>query len=172
MPPSDTDRSFAYERSRGYTVRNMDHPESHAPAANSDVYVVEDQVGFLLRRAHQRHAALFQQGVSEAELTPTQFTALVKMAEHGRITQNQLGRHTAMDPATIQGVVRRLIARGLARRVPDPLDRRTAVLSASPAGLALAASCIAAARRITEATLSPLDADERRRFLYLLRKLA
>ena len=141
-------------------------------AADQAGYVVEDQVGFLLRRAHQRHAALFQQGIGAADLTPTQFTALVKMAEHGRVTQNQLGRYTAMDPATIQGVVRRLIARGLAHRVPDPQDRRTAVLSASPAGLALAASCVAAARRITEATLAPLDAAERLQFLFLLRKMA
>ncbi len=135
-------------------------------------YIVEDQVGFLLRRAHQRHAALFQHGIGDPDLTPTQFTALVKMAEHGRVTQNQLGRYTAMDPATIQGVVRRLIARGLAHRVPDPLDRRTAVLSASPAGLALAACCIARACRITDATLSPLDAAERQQFLRLLRKMA
>lgn len=38
-----------------------------------------------------------------------------------------LGRHTAADRATIQGVVRRLIGRGLVHRGRDPLDRRTVV---------------------------------------------
>ncbi len=138
-----------------------------------DGYAVEDQVGFLLRRAHQRHAALFQEGIAAAaDLTPTQFTALIKTVELGRVTQNQLGRLAAMDPATIQGVVRRLTARGLVRRLPDPLDRRTAVLMPTAAGSALAARAVVCAWRITEATLQPLDAAERRHFLALLRKLA
>ncbi len=136
-------------------------------------YVVEEQVGFLLRRAHQRHAALFQEGIAEAaELTPMQFTALIKTVELGRVTQNHLGRLAAMDPATVQGVVRRLIARGLVRRTPDPMDRRTAVLTATEEGVALARRAVACARRITEATLLPLDAEERQRLLALLRKLA
>lgn len=137
-----------------------------------DGYLVEDQVGFLLRRAHQRHAALFQEQMADADLTPTQFTALIKVVELGRVTQNQLGRLVATDPATIQGVVRRLTARGLVRRTHDPMDRRTAVLAATPAGLDVSARAVALARRITEATLEPLDAAERLRFLALLRKLS
>ena len=136
-----------------------------------DGYAVEDQVGYLLRRAHQRHAALFLEGMAEAELTPTQFTALIKTVELGRVTQNHLGRLAAMDPATIQGVVRRLIARGLVRRAPDPMDRRTAVLTPTAEGVALAARAVACARRITEATLLPLDGGERRCLLAQLRKL-
>ena len=136
-----------------------------------DGYAVEEQVGYLLRRAHQRHAALFLEGMAEAELTPTQFTALIKTVELRRVTQNHLGRLAAMDPATIQGVVRRLIARGLVRRGPDPMDRRTAVLTPTPEGVALAARAVASARRITEATLLPLDGEEQRRLLALLRKL-
>ena len=54
-----------------------------------------------------------------------------------------------MDPATIQGVVRRLIARGLMRRGRDPMDRRTAVLEPTEAGVALIASVVASARRST-----------------------
>jgi MarR family transcriptional regulator, lower aerobic nicotinate degradation pathway regulator len=137
-----------------------------------DGYVVEDQVGFLLRRAHQRHTTLFQDGIGDHELTPTQFTALIKVVELGRVTQNLLGRLAAMDPATIQGVVKRLIARGYMRRSPDPLDRRTAVLAPTPEGVAAASRAVPCARRITEATLEPLDADERRRLLALLRKIA
>jgi DNA-binding MarR family transcriptional regulator len=134
-------------------------------------YVVEEQVGFLLRRVQQRHAAIFQEGMQHADLTPTQFTALVKVVELGRTTQNHLGRLAAMDPATIQGVVRRLTARGLIRRMQDPADRRTAVLAPTPAGLALIARAVASARAITEATLAPLSANERALFLSLLRKM-
>ena len=135
-------------------------------------YVVDDLFGFLLRRAHQRHAAIFLDGMQALELTPTQFTALIKIVTHKRVTQNLLGRLVATDPATIQGVVRRLTARGLVLRVRDPLDRRTAVLTATPAGQDLAARAAAVARSITQATLQPLAPDERHHLLDLLRKLA
>jgi DNA-binding MarR family transcriptional regulator len=146
--------------------------ESERAGAVLGDYRVEDQVGFLLRRANQRHTAIFADGMVEADLTPTQFTALVKVVEHGQVTQNLLGRLAAMDPATIQGVVRRLIDRGLVARTADPLDRRTIVLAPTDTGLALMARAVMAARRITEATLEPLDAQERAALSSLLRKIA
>lgn len=134
-------------------------------------YRVEAQVGFLLRRANQRHTAIFADGMAEAELTPTQFTALVKVVELGQVTQNHLGRLAAMDPATIQGVVRRLIDRGLVAGADDPMDRRTIVLAPTAAGVALAGRAVVAGRFITEATLEPLSAEERAALLSLLRKI-
>jgi DNA-binding MarR family transcriptional regulator len=134
-------------------------------------YAVEEQVGFLLRRAHQRHTAIFQDTMAASDLTPTQFTALVKIVGLGRVTQNHLGRLAAMDPATIQGVVRRLTGRGLVRRLPDPLDRRAAVLVPTDSGTTLAAAAVRQGRYITEATLAPLAPAERDHLLALLRKL-
>lgn len=134
-------------------------------------FTVENHIGFLLRRAHQRHVALFSAGMAHVELTPTQFTALLKAVELGRITQNHLGRLAAMDPATIQGVVRRLIARGLMRRGPDKMDRRTAVLQPTDAGVALITDVVACARRSHEAALAPLSPEERVHVLALLRKM-
>ena len=55
------------------------------------------------------------------ELTPTQFAALVKVHDIGQVSQNQLGRLTAMDPATIQGVIQRLEARKLIERARGAL---------------------------------------------------
>ena len=134
-------------------------------------FVVEDHVGFLLRRAHQRHVSLFTAGLAQADLTPTQFTALLKTVQLGQITQNHLGRLAAMDPATIQGVVHRLIARGLIRRGRDPMDRRTAVLEPTEAGIALMNSVVHCARHSHEAALAPLSPQERTQVLALLRKM-
>jgi DNA-binding MarR family transcriptional regulator len=160
-------------------MRHLDLPgktlskatETAPTASVLDGYVVQDQVGFLMRRVNQRHTAIFQDGMAEAELTPTQFTALVKVVELGRVTQNHLGRLAAMDPATIQGVVRRLIDRDLVSRTADPLDRRTIVLAPTPAGLTLAARAVVAARLITAATLEPLTQQERGQLQSLLQKL-
>ena len=137
----------------------------------SDAFALEDHVGFLLRKAHQRHAALFLEAACDHALTPTQFAALTKVVELGRVTQNQLGRYVAMDPATIQGVIKRLTARGLIQRTHDPMDRRTAVLAPTPAALDLIATAVACAQRAHDAALSPLSADEQVLFLTLLRKM-
>lgn len=135
-------------------------------------YALEDQVGHLLRRAHQRHAAIFQEGIGSAALTPMQWAALATLVREGKASQNRLGRLTAMDPATIQGVVRRLRARGLITRSADPSDRRASVLAPTGAGSALVEATLPAAFAISEATLAPLDPAERRIFLQLLQRMA
>jgi DNA-binding MarR family transcriptional regulator len=141
--------------------------DDDAPAG----YMLEHQVGHLLRRAHQRHTTIFQDGMGETQLTPTQYAALVKIRDQGQISQNQLGRLTAMDPATIQGVVQRLAARGLVDRTPDSADRRLMQLRLTAKGRALVQSAIARGIAISEATLTPLSEAERPLFLSLLRKL-
>lgn len=140
--------------------------------SDASTYALEDQVGHLLRRAHQRHAAIFQEGIGAAALTPMQWAALVTLAREGKASQNRLGRLTAMDPATIQGVVRRLRARGLVTRSADPADRRASVLAPTEAGVALVEATLPAACAISEATLAPLDPAERRIFLQLLQRMA
>ena len=87
-------------------VREKTVPSLDGEGTPFNGFHLEEHVGFLLRRAHQRHVALFLEAVETHALTPTQFAALYKAVEVGRVTQNRLGRLTAMDPATIQGVVR------------------------------------------------------------------
>ena len=96
-------------------------------------YVLEEQVGFILRQVWQRHAAIFAREIG-ANLTPTQWAALAKLAETGPCSQNQLGRLTAMDVATIKGVIDRLTARGLTETGADPQDGRRLKVSLTRAG--------------------------------------
>lgn len=140
-----------------------------APASGD--YRLEDQVGFHLRRAGQRHAAIFAARMVD-DLTPTQWAALVKLAELGALSQNLLGRETAMDAATIKGVVDRLLKRGLLTAVPDPGDGRRTLISLSPAGRAAVGKALGAAAAITAETLEPLSPAEQRTFLCLLKRLA
>jgi DNA-binding MarR family transcriptional regulator len=134
-------------------------------------YRLEEQVGFHLRRAGQRHAAIFAAHMTD-ELTPTQWAALVKLAEHQSVTQNLLGRETAMDAATIKGVVDRLTKRGFVATSPDPDDGRRMRVAITPAGIAAVQRGLNAAAAITAETLKPLDRAERRALVDLLRKLA
>ena len=134
-------------------------------------YLLDEQIGFLLRRAHQRATSIFAGNFSALNLTPTQFTALAKIADHGEVSQNRLGRMTAMDPATMKGVIDRLLERGLITRRPDPDDRRRAILELTEAGLSLLQEAVPQGLLTTTETLDPLTAQERDAFLALLAKL-
>jgi DNA-binding MarR family transcriptional regulator len=134
-------------------------------------YVLEEQVGFLLRRAQQRHTAIFAARIGRHQLTPTQFAALAKINDEGIVSQNKLGRLTAMDPATMQGVIARLLDRGFLARAPDPKDRRRALLRLTPEGRAAFTEAAPNGKLISKETLAPLDTRERVAFLRLLAKL-
>ncbi len=139
-------------------------------SGSEDAYSLDAQVGYLLRRASQRHAALFQDGIPRG-LTPTQFAALVRLAEVGPCSQNQLGRLASMDVATIKGVVERLRDKGLVLLRQDPDDRRRTLVSLSPAAESMVPELHAAGQAISRATLAPLSASDAERLLVLLGKL-
>jgi DNA-binding MarR family transcriptional regulator len=82
-----------------------------------------------------------------------------------------LGRLTAMDAATIKGVIDRLVARGLAETHADAKDSRRLTVALTEAGGELVAQATQAAHAITEATLAPLNVSERRTIVRLLGKL-
>jgi len=144
------------------------------PAADAaeSLYELDAQIGFILRRAHQRHVAIFAECLSDFALTPQQFSALAKIRETGGVSQNRLGRLTAMDPATILGVVQRLNQRGLIERAPDLTDPRSTRLTLTEAGLDLISEAIPHAMEATERTLSSLSVSERKALVALLAKLA
>jgi DNA-binding MarR family transcriptional regulator len=137
-----------------------------------DAYVLEAQIGFVLRRAHQRHVAIFAACMDELGLTPTQFSALRKIDDEGTVSQGRLGRLTSMDPANILGVVQRLIQRGLVSRRPDPRDARSTLLTLTEAGQEILAAGIRRAAEATDRTLRPLPAAKRKALLQLLLKIA
>jgi len=140
--------------------------------AAKDGYILERQAGHLLRRAHQRHSAIFQEKIGDAQLTPLQFAALVKLRDLKEVSQNHLGRLTAMDAATMQGVIKRLASRSLIKRRPDLDDRRRLIVSLSSEGYELVNSLVSSGSDITAQTLEPLCPAERIQFLDLLTKLA
>src|SRR5438132_6108185 len=133
-------------------------------------YILDEQVGFILRQVWQRHSSIFARDIG-TNITPTQWAALSKLAETGPCSQNQLGRLTAMDVATIKGVIDRLTARGLTETSQDPEDGRRLLVSLTRAGQQMAEKAAPNALAITKETLAPLDAKERETLVALLGKL-
>ncbi|MEO9650569.1 MAG: MarR family winged helix-turn-helix transcriptional regulator [Roseobacter sp.] len=133
-------------------------------------YVLENQIGFLLRVANQRHATIFQTRTNE-KLTPTQFSTMIRLSEVGKVSQNHLGRLAAMDVATIKGVVDRLKSKGLIQTEPDLVDKRRSVISLTELGETVINDLKFTGLQISEETLAPLTAKEQKILLNLLRKI-
>ena len=137
----------------------------------ADSYRLEEQVGYWLRRAYQRHMAIFAGIMSDLDLTSMQFAALVKLRELKAVSQTELGRLTGMDRATISGVVARLKRRDLVLYRPDPLDKRSRIIALTPAGEALLTDAMRRIDRVTEQTLEPIGAVERENLRAILQKM-
>lgn len=134
-------------------------------------YVLDDQVGFLLRLALQRHMAIFTEKMTGG-LTPPQFSTLFRLREAAEpISQNALGRLVGMDAATTKEVVARLLSRELIRVEKDSEDRRRYMLYITDEGCRLLDGVLPEVRDISEATLLPLAPAEQEQFLRLLKRL-
>jgi DNA-binding MarR family transcriptional regulator len=134
-------------------------------------YLLDEQVGFLMRVAMQRHTAIFMSRMIEG-LTQTQFAALAKLHEVGPCSQNHLGRLIYLDAATIKGVVDRLGLRGFITALNDQKDRRRREVALTERGREVTQAAQLVAAEITKATMAPLAPDERRLVARLLKKLS
>lgn len=134
-------------------------------------YRVTEQVGHLLRKAYQRHLSIFQENAADPNLTSVQFVTLCALHDLGPISQTELVKATAVDQATIRGIIDRLKARGLIEISRDATDGRKVIMSLLPAGEAVLEEMYPRARMITEKTMGRLNVAEQVALLYLLRKI-
>ena len=147
-----------------------DPPPGEAAGETLD-YRLDQQIGFLLRRAHQYASEVFQSKIGNRNLTPQQFSVLVTLLEQRELAQTRLGVMVAMDPATVLGVVQRLAQRGLVAVRTDPDDGRRRLVQLTHDGHELARELVAIGPAISSETLEGLDEAERRDLLRLLDRL-
>lgn len=140
--------------------------------ASEQKYDVTEQIGHLLRLATQRHTAIFQRHIGHSQLTAIQFVTLCTLYDRGPSSQVELVDATAVDQATIRGIIKRLKDRGLALISTSLEDRRKVIISISDKGKKLIEETIPKARHISELTMERLNPAERVAIIYLLKKLS
>lgn len=149
-------------------TRNTRRSPSFPP---TESYDFSQQVGHLLRRAYQRHTALFQQHIPDTQLTAAQFVVLCAVRDCGACSLSQIVKQTAIDQATIRGVIDRLKVRKLVSVRHDEMDRRKVLVSLTEPGQELVESMVPFAFDITEKTFEGFNPAERMALLYLLEKM-
>ncbi len=127
--------------------------------------------GFLLRRAHQISAAVFEDECRSVGLTPAQFGVLSVLRASPGLDQSTLARALGFDKVTVLRVLRGLETRGLIERVPAPSSRRNLSISLSAEGLALLKQAQEPAERAYSRLMAPLDNTQQNQLIHLLQLL-
>jgi DNA-binding MarR family transcriptional regulator len=140
-------------------------------AAPPEDYRLQSQVGFLLRKAHQAASEAFVATMDGNDVTPRQFSVLVTLLQRGETGLGLLGDLTAMDPATLLGVVRRLAGRKLLTVRGDPDDGRRRIARLTRQGSDLAATLISLGPQVSQRILADFTAAEQATLLAFLERL-
>lgn len=152
------------------TKRPLSREEAIA-AYRASGYDLPTHPAHMIRRAHQRATFYFQQVMNGRDLTPTQQATLATLLKFGELSQNHLGRLTAMDPSTISLVVRKLLKNGLIERRGSRKDQRLAMLRLTDAGVRYSIDRLAESMEVARRVLAPLSPAEQRTLLDLLHRI-
>ena len=90
-----------------------------------------------------------------AELSPTQGAALATIDCHGPLTPSELAARERIQRPTATRVLARLEEAGLVARTPDPADRRSSLVSTTPAGHELLRRGARPQRRLSRSAAGP-----------------
>jgi DNA-binding MarR family transcriptional regulator len=155
----------------GQMSKNASASADQAGTTDTDFDFTE-LVGHLLRRAYQRHVAIFQQTIKEYQLTAAQFAVLCTVRDQGSCSLSEIVKVTAIDQATVRGIIERLKLRKLITVIHNPDDRRKVSVSMTDEGVTMIRQTIPLVQQISELTFNGLNPAERVAMLYLLRKMA
>lgn len=132
---------------------------------------LEQRPGYLIRRLHQIHVALFQEACADYEMTPLQYSLLSALAVRGTADQTTLALDIALDRTTTTGALKRLEARKLVERPVSDDDRRARICKLTPAGASLLNRIEGAAREAHRKTLAPLSRPEQELFVAMMQRI-
>jgi DNA-binding MarR family transcriptional regulator len=127
--------------------------------------------GFLVRRLHQIHGALFAEECAGFDITPVQYAVLTTLSLRPDCDQNTLAQEVGLDRTNAADVLRRLARQGLVARHPGAQDRRRMLAHLTPRGAAVAEAMQSAMVRAQQRLIAALDSAEREQFLATLLKL-
>ena len=140
------------------------------PTRHDNPAALSKFTGSLVRRAQQRHVAVWLSEVS-AEVTSVQYAALEILQKTPGVNQRQLGEELDVDRSTIADLVARMVRNGLIERSDDPVDKRSYVLFLTADGKKQLASLrprVEEVERILTARLTQRECLELRRLLLAL----
>jgi DNA-binding MarR family transcriptional regulator len=127
--------------------------------------------GYLLRRLHQIHYALFFEECAGYDITPVQYGLLTTLSLNPNLDQNSLARELGIDRTNVADVLNRLARRGLVERRRSPNDARMVLARLTRAGERLTRNMYRPMQRAQRRLLGPLLPQERNALIITLIRL-
>lgn len=151
-----------------------DQPTTQARSRGQS-YDLRSQIGYRLRVANQIAIELFADilGIQTGELkiTTGQFAVMSTLWEKPGMAQSELAQLTSMDMPTLNGVLKRLVARGLVEVTVAPEDKRFRMISLTDTGREIAENLRSQGHIVSNRILEPLSPAERTQLMDLLGRL-
>jgi len=138
---------------------------------SSQAWPLGQRPGFLIRRLHQIHVALFQEECAAFDITPVQYSLLTALAARGTADQTTLAADVALDRTTTTGALKRLQLRAFVERAILDRDRRAQTCRVTRKGLSLLQKMERSAQVAHMKTVSDLSAADRKRFIAMMQKI-
>jgi DNA-binding MarR family transcriptional regulator len=132
---------------------------------------LEERPGYLIRRLHQIHVALFQEKCAAFEITPLQYSLMTALAKRGIADQTTLAADIALDRTTTTGVLKRLQSRRFVDRAIARNDRRSQACRLTRSGIALLRKMEKSARLAHLETVADLNKADQKRFIAMMQKI-
>jgi MarR family transcriptional regulator, lower aerobic nicotinate degradation pathway regulator len=141
------------------------------PQKAEPAWPLDQRPGFLIRRLHQIHVALFQKQCAAFEITPLQYSLLSALAVRGNADQTTLSVDVALDRTTTTGALKRLQLRNFVERSIHQRDRRAQICRLTKTGANLLRQIESSARAAHRETVSDLSKADQKRFIALMQRI-
>ncbi len=168
MKPSAAAKARPNRPIRRPRPRSEHSEAAKSPGAHTSIW---ERPGFLVRRLHQIHVAMFLDAMSSENITPIQYGLLSILVDRPGLDQLSLAEELGIDRANVADVLSRLEQRKLLTRQTDPHDKRRKICLALPEGIAFVRKYHDSMQKAQESLLEPLSVPERKTFVSLLRRL-
>ena len=127
--------------------------------------------GYLVRRLHQIHSAIFLEECQQYGITPVQYGLISTLLAKPGIDQVTLAGEVGIDRTNVSDVLKRLAERGLLRREKSKADGRSMVAFLTKEGERVAEQMYESMRRAQDRLLQPLRPEFRSAFIAMLTEL-
>jgi len=143
-------------------------PESAEGDTAVDLTMLDNLIGYNLRRAHGVQIQRFTSVFGPLNVRPVQFSILGLIHHNPELKQSELGRALNIERANIVNLLAELEDRGLVTRRTTQADRRSRVLHLTPAGRKLTLKLLDLHARLERNLEEHLGGRERDQLLKLL----
>lgn len=129
---------------------------------------LRESIPFLITRIHLRMHAEATTALRDLDIEPRHIGSLMVLTTQGAVAQAELARHLGVSGASVVEIADHLERRGLVERRRLESDRRTQALHLLPGAAEVVAEGKRRGLAMSDRTLSPLTAAQRKRLIVLL----